>query len=499
MRHQLKNACMVAVTASLLTACNLSPFSKAEPPALVQNTFQFTTLGDKTTAEKEVVTYCAADPLLDFAPYTENAELNRLLAAGRENNVDLRIATQRVSESQAKQDGTLAALFPTLGLGLSAIRSDNSQSRADLSVLSPRLNNILGSTSPIQTRYRSQLGITGYEIDVWGRLRSLNNAEKSQVLSQQAYRLFTMVELQAQILTHYYDLQFTAKARSALQREMALRKKAEAYMQMLMAGGQLSELEIQNWNMQGRSLQKNYTDLERQMHASYGTLYRLTDLPELLQQRGLTALNQWPSQEMWRNRPIDSRVVLLRPDVQYAELNISRADGNIGAARAAFMPVLKLDMTFGRTSETFSDVMSYAGKGWTIMPSLFTSIFDFGKNRANLNAAKAQARIALIEYQKSLIQAYQDLQDAIDKMSVASTLRAQAQANEKLMRAIQLKAQAGRKAGMNSDLDILLLKIEATEIELDRIKIERDATQAQVLLYRALGGRYLKQCDSKTS
>jgi outer membrane protein, multidrug efflux system len=490
---------MVVVPAILLTACNLSPFTKAEAPVLQQDTFHFTPLDGAATVAKDDVTYCAADPLLDFAPYTQNAELNRILAAGRENNVDLRIATQRVSESQARQDGTLAALFPTLGLGLSAVRSDNSQARADLSVLSSRLNNILGSTSPIQTRYRSQLGITGYEIDVWGRLRSMNNAEKSQVLSQQAYRLFTMVELQAQILTHYYDLQFSAKARSALKREMDLRRKAEAYMQMLMTAGQLSELELQNWKIQGRSLQKNYLDLERQMHASYGTLYRLTELPELLQQRTLTSLNQWPGQEMWLNRPIDSRAVLLRPDVQYAEHNISQADGNIGAARAAFLPALKLDMTFGRTSETFSDVMSYAGKGWTIMPSLFTTIFDFGKHKANLNAAKAQARIALLEYQKSLIQAYQDLQDAIDKMSIASNQRSQAQANEKLIRTIQLKAQAGRKAGMNSDLDLLLLKIEATEIELDRIKIERDATQSQVLLYRALGGRYLKECDSQPS
>ncbi|GEM_PF-2639087 len=456
----------------------------------------------ETSTTKSEMLACVSDQLSALATFEDVPQLKHLLESARAHNLDLQAAELRIQESQASRDKAWSELLPTLGLQVSELRADN---RGQFNNLPPQIHDALSPylKSTTSTTYSSRLGITGYEVDLWGRMRNLAHSADASLAAKIKYKELSLVEVNAEVMIAYYELLYANSLRNTLLKKISLASLINSKLAALRHYGRLSQIELKQSQLDASRYEINVRTVDQQIHTLYGRLFLLTGDDQLLRQHDMVfpqesgiadaaAIDQ-PSYV------IDANAVLLRPDVQIAELNIIQANGRVGAARAAFFPMLTLDMTAGRDSNHFSDIFSLSGSGWSFSPTLLTTIFDFGKKNANLNVAKSQASSSLIEYRKTLDKAYQDLQAAIDNLELSRIGIKQSLNQQVLFSEVQSVIKSTRQAGLLSELERLRLELFLITFELDAIEARRALALSKVILYKALGGRYVGSCASTNS
>ena len=185
---------------------------------------------------------------------------------------------------------------------------------------------------------------------------------------------------------------------------------------------------------------------------------------------------------------LPSDLLASRPDIRQAEQLLLAANANIGAARAAFFPKIALTVQAGSASSHLSDLFKTGSWGWTLAPQLLVPIFDAGRNRASLAAAKAQRDIAVAQYEKSIQTAFREVADALaSRATLGNQLRAsQAQVNAETVR-LRL-ARLRYDSGAASYLDALDAQRSLFSLQQALVQTRLLQLQNQVTLYKALGG-----------
>lgn len=396
-----------------------------------------------------------------------DAKLAELIARALDNNRDMRVTVLNVERARALYRVQRSAQVPWVDAGVAGTRS--------------------GGDRPPASSYSALIGIADFELDLFGRVRSLSESALQLYLAQEEARRAAQLSLIAEVASAYLTL--AADRESLRVSEATIDNHESAYRLTLKRFelGAVSRLDL----AQARAAVEN----ARAIAARYAgqvaqdgnalTLLAGTPIDTELLPQGLDAraagLAAVPA-------GLPSEVLLRRPDVLRAEHALRAANANIGAARAAFFPSVRLTGNVGSASEELSGLFSGSSYAWNFLPSIRLPIFQGGRLQAAEEVAQAERDIALAQYEKSIQTAFRETADAL---ALTQALREQRVAQQAFLDAATQAhdlSKARYEAGRDSFL--LLLDAQRTLYAAQLILVNtRLAEQVnRVTLYKVLGG-----------
>ncbi len=454
-----------ALVVTFLSGCSLMP-TYERPDAPVPAGWQQSGTGDARLP-------AAAD--IGWQQYFADARLRELIGLALQNNRDLRVAALNIEAARAQYGVARADQLPTVGAGASMTRS---RTAADAS---PSGRETLGNI------YSANLASTGFELDFFGRVRSMSTAALNQYLATQEARDAAQISLIAEVAKAYVA-QRTADEAMRISK-MALDSREKTY--------RLAKLRFNAGVISAIDLRQNETLIES-AHADYAAQTRLREqagnalalligqpvpanLPPALPLGKQVAVNALPV-------GMSSDVLLRRPDIRQSEYQLQAANANIGAARAAFFPRISLTGSFGSVSRELDGLFTGPNMAWSFMPQISLPIFDFGRNQSNLDLANARKNIAVAQYEKSIQGAFREVADQLAaRRTLADQLAAQErgyQAERERLRLVQMRYDNG----ISSSLDLLDAQRQSYALEQALLLTRQAAMNNRIDLYKVLGG-----------
>ena len=336
-------------------------------------------------------------------------------------------------------------------------------------------------------QYSATLGVSAYELDLFGRVRNLSAQALEQYLSTEEARRSTQISLVAEVATAYLtwaaDLERLALARETLRSQSdtyALTKRRFE----LGSASALTLRQVQTSVDSARVDVARYTGQVAQDRNALALLLGAPVPAELAPQALGDSLNALP--ELPAGLP--SALMLRRPDLLQAEHQLKAATANIGAARAAFYPRISLTASAGSGSGELSGLFKGGSGSWTFLPQISLPIFDGGANRAGLDNAVAGRDIALAQYEKAIQSAFREVADALaQREALSGQLEAQQSLVEASGEALRL-SDARFARGVDSYLDVLDAQRTWYGAQQTLIGTRLSRLTNGVTLYKALGG-----------
>ncbi|MDP2006612.1 MAG: efflux transporter outer membrane subunit [Rubrivivax sp.] len=439
--------------AAALSACSFIPVHE-RPAAPVAEAFPQAGTATGTPAAA-----------LAWADFLADARLKALVDLALLNNRDLRIAVLNVEQTRAQLGLQRADQLPTLNVGAAASRAP-------------------GSGGGTASSYSLGLQVTAFELDLFGRVKSLSEAALARYLASDEGRRAAQAALVAGVAQADLALRADEQLLALTQRTQASREDALKLVQLKFDGGAAAEPELRTAQSLVAAARVNVAALQRQrsLDANALTLLVGQPLPATLPPAGDWAalrLAELPA-------GLPSEVLLQRPDVRQAEQQLIAASANIGAARAAFFPRISLTGSAGFASNQLSGL--FDNTAWTFAGQLLQPIFDSGRNQANLDAAKAGRDIAVAQYEKVVQTAFREVADALaGRATLAEQLAAQQAQADAEARRLEL-AELLYRGGVASQLDRLDAERSTLAARQAVVQLQLAQLQNAVQIYRVLGG-----------
>ncbi len=410
----------------------------------------------------------------EWRVYFPDPRLQALIAAALEHNRDLRIAVARVEEARAVYGVARADRLPSFDLAASGSAA---KVPGDLS---------LTGKPATSRRYDANIAMPAFELDLWGRVRSLNSAALASYLAseeaQKAFRLALIADVANAYLSSLELDQRAKLARETVRTRAEMRTMIERRREVGLASD-LDFLQAEGIFQQARA---DLASLERQRNAADNALALLVGTQAADLPAGRPLAEQAIVPDLAPGLPAET--LLKRPDVLAAEQRLIAANANIGAARAAFLPRIALTATGGSASHSLSGLFDSASGAWSFQPVLRLPLFDFGRNSANLDIAEARKVIAVAEYEKAIQQAFREVADLLEaRVSLAAQLEAQRRVEHAQNERLRL-ATARYEAGIASYLEVLDAERDAFNARQGSLQAQRALLAAAAQLYKALGG-----------
>ncbi len=410
----------------------------------------------------------AAASDIEWQDYFSDARLKRLIDAALQNNRDLRVAMLNIEQARAQLQVRRADELPTVGIGVSGSRQPS------------------GSGS-IASAYSAGLAVTAYELDFFGRVRSLSAAALAQYLATEEARKNVQIALVSAVANTYLNLLADDALLALTRRTLVTREDSLKLTKLKFEVGAASELDYRQAESLHEGARATLAQLTRQRALDENALVLLlgqalpADLPQ-----GADIGDQMLIRELPAGMP--SEVLARRPDVRQAEQQLIVANANIGAARAAFFPKITLTGSAGTASSQLSGLFKSGSSAWTFMPQLLLPIFDSGRNQANLDVANVNRDIALAQYEKAIQAAFREVADALaGRATLGEQLRAQeAQAHAEAVR--YKLADLRYRNGAASYLDVLDAQRALFAAQQALVQVQAQQVQNKVSLYKVLGG-----------
>jgi NodT family efflux transporter outer membrane factor (OMF) lipoprotein len=441
-------ALMAALMAALTTGCALTP-AYERPAAPVAGAFPSPAAASGTPAAQ-----------LDWAGFVTDARSQALVRLALAHNRDLRIALLNVEQARAALGVARADRLPGVGLGAAASRSSASDS------------------------YSAGLTLASFELDLFGRVKSLGEAAAARVLASDEARHAVQLSLVGAVVDTELALRADEASIALNDQVLASREASLKLVRLKFDAGAAAEPELRAGESLVAAARASAAALARQRAQRLNALVLLLGGPlpaDLPPAQPLTA-------QAFADLPagLPSDVLLQRPDVRQAEQLLIAANANIGAARAAFFPRISLTGSLGFASSELSSLFDQTG--WSFAPQMLLPLFDAGRNQANLAAAQAARDIAVAQYEKSIQTAFREVADALAaRATLGDQLAAQRAQAEAEARRLAL-AERLLAAGAASLLDRLDAERSALAARQAVIQLELAQRQNAVLLYRVLGG-----------
>jgi len=421
-------------------------------------------------------------PDLGWREFFTDERLEKVIELALANNRDLRLAALTVEKAQAIYGIQRATLWPALdGVG----SGNKERVPADLSQSGERMTS---------ERYSVDLGILSWEIDFFGRLRSLKDQALEEYLATEQGRRGAQILLISEVANVYLTL---ATDRENLQLSRStLASQRDSYNMILRRyeTGLVSELDLRQVQTRVDVARRNvaiYTQLTAQDENALNLLVGTQVPTELLPADLNTVL---PPSDI--SPGISSEVLLKRPDILQAEHLLKAANANIGAARAAFFPRISLTAAIGTASAELSGLFKTGSGTWSFSPQAVMPIFDPRLFPA-LRASKVEQKALLAQYEKSIQAAFREVADAL---AVRGTVEEQLAAQQSLVEATSETyrlANLRYTKGVDSYLGVLDAQrsLYASQQELVSLRLRKLSNQ--VRLYSVLGGGWHEHSGEK--
>ena len=408
----------------------------------------------------------AAD--LAWSSYFADPRLRRLIELALAGNRDLRLALSNVELARAQLQARRADDWPTLSVGAGGVRQPT-------------------GSGTFTTLYTAGLALSAYELDLFGRVRSLGDAAQAQFLASAQARQATQISLVAAVASADLVLRSDDEEQCVIGEALVSREESLKLIKLKFERGAASEIELRQAESLIESARVAQAQQTRQRLQSENALVLLLgqpmprDLPAGLGAGGAAGMPELPA-------GLPAEVLTRRPDVRAAELLLVAAHANIAAARAAFFPKITLTASVGVASRELSGLFSGGAFAWSLAPQLLQPIFDAGRNEANLAAAQAVREAALAQYEKAIQSAFREVADALaGRATLTDQLhaqRAQTLAEEARLRLAELR----QRNGASSALEVLDARRSVLAARQALVLAELAQAQNGVALYKALGG-----------
>jgi multidrug efflux system outer membrane protein len=447
--------------ALLLSGCSLAP--KYERPALpVTDSFQ--AAADTAPAAKDV----------PWREYFTDSRLRSAIDLALANNRDLRVAALNVQKAQALYRIQRSELNPTIGVQATGERYRTPESLGE---------NGKAKTSSI---YTVGLGLASWELDLFGRLRSMKTRALEQYLATEEARRGAQTSLVAAVAGTWLSLAADEESLRLSQGTLEAQRSSYELILKSREAGVASDLDLRQAQSQVEMARASVAAYTGAAGVSRNALQLLVGAPvpdELLPERLVAATDP-----KGLSAGLPSDVLLRRPDILAAEHQLRGANANIGAARAAFFPRISLTAGFGTSSGDLSDLFGSGTKVWSFAPQIVSPLFASGSLFANLKVSKVDREIAVATYEKAIQTAFAEVNDAL---TLRTTLVAQREAQDALVTALEETwrlSDARYKAGIDGYLGVLVAQRTLFDAQRAQVGV-RLAEQANlVTLYKVLGG-----------
>ena len=458
----MKKLPLSLLAAGILAGCSLAPrYERPAAPIAAVYPVEPDQAGERAAAT-------------GWRAFFPDPRLQTLVELALANNRDLRIAALRIEEARAQYNIQSADQWPNLNATASGNRS---RTPADLSAR---------GVSSVGTSYQVGLSLASFELDFFGRVRSLNNAALAQYLATEEAARAAQITLVAEVAKAYL-------AERAFEEQYALARKT---LESRESGYKLAKQRFEVGASSALDLRQNET-LVQSARASLATLTRqraqasnaLTLLVGSVP-ANLPAAQTLSDQRIVADIPagLPSDLLTQRPDIRAAEQRLKAANANIGAARAAFFPRISLTAGIGTASSDLSGLFETGSRTWSFAPQMVLPIFDAGRNRANLSLAEVRNNITVAEYEKSIQTAFREVADALTARAALDE-QIEAQQAVQAAQAERLKlADLRYQSGVASSLDVLDAQRELFSAEQALVQARLLRLTNAIDLYRALGG-----------
>jgi multidrug efflux system outer membrane protein len=397
-------------------------------------------------------------------------ELEALVREGLAANHDLRIATARVDEFAARVTSARAQGLPQVGYGATASR----QRAGDLG---------------ISETYSAVLSAS-WELDLWGRIRRQTEAARADLLATEEARLGVALTLVSSIVSGYVTL-LDLDSRLAIS-QATLRGRAEnvALFQVRLDGGAISDFEMMQVRAEYETAASAIPDLEQAIAQQEHALSVLIGRNPGPIRRG-RSLQTLVAPAVPAGLP--SELIVRRPDILQSEQQLVSANAQVGVARTLYFPSLSLTGTAGSVSSELDGLFQGPSRSWSFVGQLLGPIFAGGAIDSANRQAEARREQALASYQKTIQNAFRDVDDALIAIQSRREFEASLQRRvASLRRAVEL-ARERYDNGYSDYLDVLDTERSLFSAELSLAAARGDNYRALVDLYRALGGDWIGQ------
>jgi NodT family efflux transporter outer membrane factor (OMF) lipoprotein len=454
---------ILAASLALAGCMNLAPAYNT-PAAPVPDSVSTDALASPAVASAESLTQAQA------LTWVQVPALQQVLALALSHNRDLRIAWANIEKARAQYGVQQADQLPSINAS-----GQGNRSRANAATSS---------------QFSAQIGFTSYELDLWGRVRNLNDAALQQFLQTTVNQRSAEITLLADVANAWLTLAADQARLELAQDTLTAQRKAFELTQRMHALGAMSGLVLaQNQTIVDKA-RADVAGFASQVDKSRNALQLLVGgvLPADLLPPPLTHAMPASAALLALPTPLPSSRLLSRPDIQAAEHALRGATANIGAARAALFPSISLTASTGSASRELSGLFDGGSGTWSFVPQIRLPIFDGGRNQANVRIAEANQQLALAQYEKTVQIAFREVADALaERAHWSERLDAQSSLVAATQKALTL-SQARFKSGADNYLSVLdaqrsLYAAQQTDITL------RLAEQAnRITLYKVLGG-----------
>ena len=408
----------------------------------------------------------------NWQDFVKNDKLKELIKLAIENNRDLKIAILNIESARATYRIEKAKYFPSIDA-----KASNTNARDVTS----------NNNTEISRTYSAKFGAS-YELDLFGKTRSLNDSTLQSYLATKYAATSAKISLISEVINIWNTLSSNIEHLKLLQNSIDNLEVASELTQKKFDMGiiliddvfssqtSLKETEVNLLN-QLTTIEKNKNALE---------LLVSTSIPNDLLPTGF---KDTENSLMLIQSGLSSEVLFSRPDIIEAEYNLKAKNANIGVARAAYFPSITLTADYGLASTSLSSLFNgNAQTVWSFIPSINLPIFKGGENKANLDYANAQQKIALAQYEKTIQSAFKDVSDAlIERANISKQLNAQEDLVNTAQKSYEV-ALNSYKYGLGTYLNVLVA--QKTLFDTQRVLVDTKLNELinRVSLYTSLGG-----------
>ena len=434
---------------------------------------------------------------IGWRDFFADRRLQALIKAALRNNRDLRVATLNIATAQAQYRVQRSDLFPQIGLS-AAGEFGELPAEAGLPTSGSGVGAAAGAGAPtsvintgpkhISYRYYSVgPGFTSFELDLFGRLRSLTARAFQQYLGYAATARSTQLSLVAEVASGYLTVLADQALLKITRDTLASETTSYNLTNLMFQHGTTTLLSLRQAETAVDTARANLALYTRQAAQDQNALVLLlgepmpADLPpgRSLDEQGL--LSDLPA-------GLPSDLLFRRPDVVAAEYNLRAANANIGAARAAFFPSISLTGSGGVAGSQLNQLFTPGGLTWSFEPQINVPIFTAGQNQGNLDLARAQKSIQVAQYEKTIQTAFEEVANAL---AARTTYVDQVHAQQMLVNAAADSVHLSTlrfRAGVDNYLPVLTAQQTLYSAQQTLLSLKQAQLANLVTLYKALGG-----------
>ena len=415
----------------------------------------------------------------------EDPVLNELIKTALAENKDVRIAASRVEEFLGRYGVTRSQLFPQVATQFGA------GSQRISTVTQPAVASTQSNTFD---SFSLDLGMS-WEIDLWGKLRRATEAARAELLATEQARQTVILSLTSGVATSYVTL-------IDLDRQLAIAKstadsRGEFFriIKLRFEGGVVSEVELNQARSDYEFALSTVPVIEKQIAQQENALSVL-----LGRNPGPIARDRTLDKLVLPQVPADLPSSLLerRPDIRQSEQLMVAANARIGVAKAQFFPTISLTAILGTASSALGNLFKGASQTWSYGGTVTQPIFTGGNLISQLRVAESQQKTALLQYQKSIQTAFQEVNDSlIDQTKTREQLAAQARQVDSLRNYARL-ARLRYDNGLTSYLEVTDAETKLFNAELQYAQSQGQLFFALINVYKSMGGGWVVEADRMT-